>query len=372
LRAYWKDGLRFETADKKFQAHVGGRIQIDASNFTESRAMKEEFGAFQNGAELRRARFQIDGLIYGRIEYQIEYDFATGEAEPKDVYIGVVDIPYAGNLVLGHFKEPFSLEEVTSDNYIAFMERALPNAFAPSRNMGLMLMNAPLEERMTWAVGAFHGNTDALGVTQEDGGWAGTGRITGLPLWLDEGRSLVHLGASGTYRNPQDGAVRYRSRPEAHQAPEIVDTDNFMADDVARFGGELAAVHGPLWFQGEFIDALSDGDGPQRNLYGYYVQAGWFLTGEHRPYRRDRAIFDRVRPRRSFLVDGPGAWELAARWSAIDLDSGAIRGGQAHDVTVGVNWYLNPMTRVTGNYVFSDRIGVGEMNALMMRFWLYF
>jgi phosphate-selective porin OprO/OprP len=373
MRAYWKDGLRFETADKKFQTHVGGRIQIDASNFTESKDMKEEFGSFQNGAELRRARLQVDGLLYGRVDYMIEYDFATGQAEAKDVYLGLIDLPYVGNLRVGHFKEPFSLEEVTSDNYITFMERALPNAFAPSRNMGAMGFNAVLDERMTWALGAFRSSSDAFAQDQEDGGWAGTGRITGLPLWLDDGRSLVHLGTAVSYRDPQGEAERFRSRPEAHQAPDVVDTGNFMADDVARFGGELAAVHGPAWFQGEFIDTLTDGDGPQRNLYGYYVQAGWFLTGENRPYKRETGVFDRVRPRHSFLVDGgPGAWELAARWSSLDLDSGAVRGGQVHDVTVGVNWYLNPNTRVTGNYVFADRIGVGEMNAFLMRFWLYF
>jgi phosphate-selective porin OprO/OprP len=373
IRAYWKDGLRFETADKKFQTHIGGRIQTDFSNFTESRDMKQEFGSFQNGSELRRARMQIDGLVYGRVEYMIEYDFATGDAEPKDVYVGLVDVPYAGTLRVGHFKEPFSLEEVTSDNYTTFMERALPNAFAPSRNMGVMAFDAVLDERMTWALGAFRSSSDAFAEDQEDGGWATTGRITGLPLWHEDGRSLVHLGASASYRDPQGEAERFRSRPEAHQAPYIVDTDNFMADDIARFGGELAAVHGPVWFQGEFIDALANGEDPQRNFYGYYVQAGWFLTGEHRPYKRETGVIDRVRPRHSFLVDGgPGAWELAARWSSIDLDSGAVRGGQAHDVTVGVNWYLNPMTRVSGNYVFSDRIGVGEMNAFLMRFWLYF
>jgi phosphate-selective porin OprO/OprP len=316
---------------------------------------------------------QIDGLIYGRIEYQIEYDFATGEAEPKDVYIGLNDVPYAGKMRVGHFKEPFSLEEVTSDNYTTFMERALPNALVPARNMGVMTTNAPFDERMTWAVGAFRSASDDFGTEQEDGGWAGTGRITGLPLWLDDGRSLVHLGASVSYRDPQGEATRFRARPEAHQAPYVVDTGDFDADNVARFGGELAAVHGPAWFQGEFIDALTGGEGPQRNLYGYYVQAGWFLTGEHRPYKREFGIVDRVRPRHSFLVDdGFGAWELAARWSSLDLDSGAVRGGEVHDVTVGVNWYLNPMTRVSGNYVWSDRIGVGEMNAWLMRFWLYF
>jgi len=371
MRAYFKDGLRFETADKKFQTHVGGRIQIDDSNFAETGAMKNEFGSFDNGAELRRARIQIDGLIYGRVDYMIEYDFATGDAEAKDVYLGLIDVPYAGQLRVGHFKEPFSLEEVTSDNYITFMERALPNAFAPSRNMGFMAFNDPLEQRMTWALGAFRSSSDNFGEDKEDGGWAVTGRMTGLPLWRNNGESLIHLGAALSYRDPQGDGARFQSRPEAHQAPIIVDTGTIPTDNLARFGGELVGQHGPLWFQGEFIDALTEG--PGHNLYGYYLQAGWFITGENRPYKRDNGTIDRVRPRHSFLQDGGlGAWEVAARFSSIDLDSRDVRGGQAHDFTFGINWYLNPMTRVTGNYVFSDRIGVGEMNAWLMRFWLYF
>src|SRR5262245_28521781 len=265
MRAYFKEGLRFETADKKFQTHVGGRIQIDNSQFAETQGFKNEFGSVENASEIRRARIQIDGLIYGRIDYMLEYDFATGQAEAKDVYMGLIDVPYAGTLRVGHFKEPFSLEEVTSDNYITFMERALPNAFAPSRNLGIMAYNDPLDQRMTWALGAFRGNSDNFGAEVADGGWALTGRVTGLPLWLNDGYSLVHLGAAASYRDPQGEAERFSARPEDHQGPVIVDTDNFTVNTSARFGGELVAQHGPLWFQGEYLDALTQD--PQHNLY---------------------------------------------------------------------------------------------------------
>jgi phosphate-selective porin OprO/OprP len=71
------------------------------------------------------------------------------------------NIPVVGELLVGHMKEPFSLEELTSDKYITFMERSLPTgAFAPRRNSGISASNAVLDKRMTWGVGAFYGDTD--------------------------------------------------------------------------------------------------------------------------------------------------------------------------------------------------------------------
>jgi phosphate-selective porin OprO/OprP len=279
-----------------------------------------------------------------------------------------------GGIRVGHFKEPFSLEELGSDNFIPLMERALPNALVPSRNLGGMVHNTTLEERMTWAAGAFR-DSDDFAISQGDGEWGGTARVTGLPWWQDDGRSLVHLGIAGSYRDPADDSVQFRSRPEARLAPYVVDTGAFDATSLSRLGAEFAAVQGPFWLQSEYIGALTAGDGPGRDANGYYVQAGFFLTGESRPYKRESGTFDRVRPRRPFLYGderGWGAWELLGRWSSLDLNSGAIRGGSVHDITAGVSWYLNPLTRISANYVFSDQLQLGDSQAFMMRFWFDF
>ena len=59
-------------------------------------------------------------------------------------------------------------------------------------------------------------------------------------------------------------------------------------------------------------------------------------------------------------------------FSAIDLDSKTINGGQMADFTAGVNWYLNPVTRISANYVFADLFGVGRTNIYQIRFQLDF
>lgn len=96
------------------------------------------------------------------------------------------------------------------------------------------------------------------------------------------------------------------------------------------------------------------------DFYGAYGQASWFLTGECRNYKRSEGVFDRVTPFTNFwlvrggngLDAGWGAWELAARWSYLDFTDGpSANAGQQNDLTLGVNWYWKPYTRMMFNWI---------------------
>jgi phosphate-selective porin OprO/OprP len=238
-----------------------------------------------------------------------------------------------------------------------------------------MLYDSALDERMTWAAGFFR-EADDNGNIQDDGGYSVTGRVTGLPLYADDGASLVHVGASYSYRDTtrdtSEGgldadAARFRSRPEAHLFDRFVDTGNFASDRVDLVGLEGAWVEGPLSVQGEYMFANADvsSDG---NFDGYYVQASYFLTGEHRKYKPSAGAFSRVKPKNNFgLKDGLGAWEVALRYSSLDLDDGEIAGGELDSVTAGLNWYLNPNMRIMWNYIHAQKDGVGDADMVLMR-----
>ena len=90
------------------------------------------------------------------------------------------------------------------------------------------------------------------------------------------------------------------------------------------------------------------------------------LTGESRRYNPATGSFQNPRPKAPFSSEGGfGAWELAARYSRMNLNfeeglagtaavPGSVRGGEQYDLTLGVNWYLNPNFKVMMNYLLID------------------
>jgi phosphate-selective porin OprO/OprP len=373
FRVYWKEGLNFDSQDGNFQLKIGGRLQTDWLWSSEDKEIKQDVGEQEDGVEFRRARIVFSGLVYDNVEYKMEFDFEGGDADFKDVYLALTDFPL-GTLQMGHFKEPFSLDELTSSKYITFLERGLPNVFAPSRNTGFMLHNAAADERMTTAIGVFRDTDDYGEDSGDDGGYNVTGRITALPIYEDKGASLLHIGAGYSYRNPDD-SIRFRQRPEAHLADYFVDTGSFAGDQADLLGLEAAWVNGPLSLQGEYMMADADrlGGGSDVEFDGYYVQASYFLTGEHRSYKTSEGAFSRVKPKKNYsAAGGPGAWEAKARYSELDLSDGDVTGGELNNVSAGLNWYLNPNTKIMWDYVHADKDEVGRTDMLMMRLQLEF
>jgi phosphate-selective porin OprO/OprP len=93
---------------------------------------------------------------------------------------------------------------------------------------------------------------------------------------------------------------------------------------------------------------------PTSTLGGAYAQVGYFLTGEHRPYDRNAGAIDRVIPHCDLKRgDGLGAWEIAARWSYVDLVDNEIDGGTMQNATAGLNWYANAYCKCVFNYIHS-------------------
>ena len=146
------------------------------------------------------------------------------------------------------------------------------------------------------------------------------------------------------------------------------------ATGVDLVGLEFAAINGPLSVQGEWMQASVDSTAAGNpDLSSYYLFASYFLTGEHRVYKASSATFGRVRPKHNYLGDGgSGALELALRYSSADLADANVSGGELDNITLGLNWYLNPNTRVMLNYTAADLAGTGDSNIAQARFQIDF
>jgi len=374
FRVYWKEGLRFTSTDEQFKLKVGGRLMYDAGWIHGADSTEDLLGTqLTDGTEVRRARLYTAGTIYGNIDFKLQLDFAGGDADLKDAYLMFKKIPCAGNVKIGHYKEPFSLEELTSSKYITFLERSLANTFAPGRNTGVTAYSHTADKRLAWALGGFR-DTDGYGEEESERGYAVTGRMVGLPWYEEKGKRLLHLGAAYSFRDTDDGRVRrYRARPEYHLTERFVDTGSFPVDHVHLFGTEAALVCGPFSAQAEYIASLNkSGESGVEDacLNGFYVSAGYFLTGEHRPYKAGKGVFGRVKPKKNFGKDGCGAWQIVGRFSCLDLNDGPVRGGRLQNETLGLNWFVNPNVRFMWDYVHSrvDRNDEkGDADMFLMR-----
>ena len=362
----WKNGFNLKSKDKKFNLKFGGRMMLDGAYINADDGMNKAFEAAGDseesgwGTEVRRARLFFSGTVYEYIFFKAQYDFAGGDSDIKDMYVGIQHIPVIGKAKIGNFKEPISLNELTSSKYITFMERALPTeAFAPSRNMGVGFNNTALDKRLFWAIGGFQ-DTDDYGYSWNNfSDWNIAMRVAGRPFLADKDKFLhLGLGYSHGFRNDTQAQVRYRARPEAHLSPNrLVDTEKFYAGDSNLLVPEAAFVYGPFSFQGEYFYNKVDSDVAGNPTFnGWYAYVSFFLTGESRAYKSSTATFDRIKPNHNFSIsgEGMGAFELALRYSTVDLTDASINGGKENDLTFGVNWYLTPNTRFMFNYVRAD------------------
>ena len=347
-----------------------GRIFLDGISYDDDDATAEFFGTDrENEFGFDTVRLGIQGDIYENIAYVLEVEFEGTEVDFKDVFAEIHSLPLIGRIRAGHFKEPIGLEELTSSRYDTFMEQSYATlTFAPSRNYGVMIYNHLDACRdATWFLGTFRHESDdsptAIATQRDDrNDWSLASRFAWLPYYDEpsEGRYFVHLGGSYSYRNAAS-AAEFGSGAYVGNQPPIGVGALAESDDWNQLGAEFAVVWGAVSIQSEYFHALvTSGEQYQ----GAYIQLSCFLTGEHRGYSKETKFFDRVHPfEPAFWVDaadgwccGRGAWELAAAYSFVDLEDGADVATGVEErafvdgFIVGVNWYLNPYSRVMFNY----------------------
>jgi phosphate-selective porin OprO/OprP len=367
--------------DKKYPSiKLHGAINADAGWWSQDPANRRTVGNLQDGVDFRRARFGVSGAAWENVHYWLQMEFAfPGRPTFTDVWVEVNEVPLLGNVRMGQWKLPFSVEIVTSFRFNPFFERSPVFLLAPFRHIGIGFHDHSEDESVTWAAATFRPGNDQFGGDQGDaGGGSLVGRLTWNPVYEGDSERVFFVGGAYWMTDPSNDTLRFGifggNSPEFALILGTTITPSFVDTGLIRthsFQAETAVVLGPLSIQAEaaysYLDQMG---GPPLNFFAGYVFATYFLTGEHRQFNRKLAGFDRVKLHSDFnpCQNGTcrgGAWEVAARLSYIDLTDANIQGGRLTDITLGLNWYLNPYTRLSFNYIhaFLDRAPIGESEA---------
>jgi len=339
-----------------------------------------DLGEFEGG-EIRAFRLGFAGTLNFRVPWFYQFMVATNafdkgyNSKEDDDFTLIdyrLDIPLSQQIVMsvGKQKEPISMERLLMGTQIQMPERpAVADSMFSFRNVGITFSGTGFERRMTWAAGCYNDWFDDSQNFSESENVA-VGRVTGL-VWVNEDDShLLHLGLGIRYTDAEEG-IRYRARPEFNQSEVFVDTGEMEADKSITSDLEVSWRRGPYWVASEFV--RNEVDSPQLRdpvFSGYHVTGSWVVTREMRAYNRRNGIFGPVPVSKSVYHGGPGAWEVAARYSSLDLSDGKVDGGEMDIYSLGLNWYLSPIFSLALNYrhIQLDRYGVrGSSDGLMGR-----
>ena len=340
------DGFELTLDDNPFSMKLGGRVYLDTVHYFND---KNNLG--DNGIGLRTLQVDMAGKLtqYWAYRFSLAGFTSGGRVDSSGVQLDDAYFRYLGFdrvvLTLGQQTEPFSLEQQTSSLNITFMERALPNAFAPGSTLGA---SAATGGEKWFAIGGFFSRQLSDGKDQGSLGRGFTGYVSGDPIQNDYG--TIHLGTSFSYRVVGDQRdIFFRYRPESGITDvRFVNTGVIPGtESLTRWGIDIAGIFGPWSIQGEYMDTTvgRKSDFDDVGFHGWYTFLSWFPTGETRNYL-ENGVFGGIDP-----INDYGAVELAVRFSSIDLTDKDITGGSEQNVTFGVNWYIHRQLRVMFNYI---------------------
>ena len=360
---------------RRFQLY--GRIHLGYYTFSDIDGLGGLIGNPSDRFGIRRLRISLQGEIKDNVFYRIQTEFANpNNFQFRDVFLGFTDLPLLNTVIIGNQKRPYSLDQLNDSNYNIFVDRAyVADAFNDlNRRFGISSSGNSRDLKYSWRSGIY--NMENI---QSDGLFEGNNyqlelasRIAATP-WYDEcsgGRGYLHVAASVAHRFPDglgpNNQSEYSTNPEAFFDNIFATGPIFGAESESLYGFETVLNLGAFQIGGEYMETFVDRfepTGPNLNFHGGYIYAAYMLTGEHMSWNRKLGVLGRIRPFENFFAvkdcngkvqRGLGAWQVAARYSYIDLNDEDIVAGASDSLTLALNWYWNPHSRLQLNYINGD------------------
>lgn len=372
----------FSSPDGNFTLSPTGRLHFDMGDYLSySKASPSTTpNNLQSGDHARRARLGVQGIIDKDFGYAFIMDFG-GSTTDNGSTIENAFLTYNGlpvHFLVGYQDTPYTLDEATSSNDIMFLERASSQTIATEFGAGdnRSAIGAWWNSDRAWAGVFGTGNTSG---NATNGGASGKGVASQLAMTgrltyqlIQTPNATLHIGGdvAALIKAPVVAANSFRGLALS-DSPELrIDNQSFLNTGTMGsasnpvtgghvFGPELAGSIGPLYAQAEYFHYTVARQGlTDLNFNGGYVEASYTLTGEHRNYKPSAGAYSGITPAHSFAPNSGywGAWELAARYSVIDLNdmlgsSTGVAGGKQQTYAVGLNWYPSTNLRFMLDYI---------------------
>lgn len=343
--------------DNRYWFKLHGLAKADGVVFTSDFA--DERNEFPSGTNIRSLETSFVGGIGKDLSFTVVLAYEGGPVIINDAFF-----TYAGfkdtELSLGQIISPFCLENANSGKWLPFLERSLPViALRPCMGLGGRITNWGEHHGITLASATVphNQNRDTSVIKHRSDKFTNTVRAYYVPINHDN--KVLQLGISGvyadnnpTYRNglPNDDGRRFATRPEvkARNTPNTVDSGNRLhIKYYTESAFELSGQNGPLVMGIEYLQASIHREfAPNLFFDGWHAQISYVLTGESRIYKVKTGTYGQIIPKKPC-----GAFEVAARYSMVNLNDEDIHGGKENNVTLALNWIFNENLLFIANYI---------------------
>jgi phosphate-selective porin OprO/OprP len=312
----------------------------------------------------------FSGRLTKTYEYFLVPAFAFDQVNLLDAFLNIRMLDSRIQFKIGRYKTPFTYEFYNLPiNALITPERSLFfNNFALNRDVGAMLWGSWLDKRIDYAAGVFNGDRNFYIDRNSSPSFAGIINFKPLATRKDSLLENFNFGGSvltGSELNPPQPPILRTNVATSGSSFFGVPFLAFNSNIIESGMRTLWDVHAAWYYRslsliGEWgggYQSYSTIAQPLRRtalpVSGYYVQMGYFLTGETVGGRGF------LQPNRDFSIRpgkfGTGAIEATGRYSTLTLGPEVFTNNLANEanwsreaqlIDVGVNWYLNKYIKI--------------------------
>jgi phosphate-selective porin OprO/OprP len=387
--------MHFDYRDSDIDTSIGGR-----TDDRDTASLADQF-------ELRRARIGVKGKFAKDFKYEIVTNI-PGTATVDVAYLDFAKYDQV-QLRVGKFKQPFGLEELISSNNITMMERSYLDQTVPGKKLGFQVMGTPTTG-MTYAGSVFQHNDVELDINADSKNSVAGRATLNFAEIMGNKEMIMHVGLAGLNSNYAIGTAAtsqtettaigtaqrgtmssFRSAGRGlsnafrgQVGGETCGNSNtyncaseYRANVEQRaYGLEGILATGPFKLMGEYsagdYKGRQQGNSTSYDTKTYYLEAGYFITGEKYADSYKNGVFSSFKPKNEFDIDKGqwGAIELALRAEGYEVDNAQFSGSNgriqgslqnttettngnkagAKTYTAGIRWILNPNLILKANY----------------------